>query len=124
MGARRMWPKKLYRLVSLVLMQSALFALFVIFMQTEETWKVLSLGVGMILLGILFIKWERLKQSTIAIYREMSLPANMGFFLMVLAIPFVFQGSPYLIHIFIMAGLYAILALGLNFQFGMEGVVF
>src|SRR5450759_59796 len=99
-----MWPKKLYRLVSLALMQSALFAVFVIFMRTEDTWKVFSLVVGIILLGILFIKWERLKQSTIEIYREMRLPANIGFLLMVLAIPFVFQKSPYLIHIFIMAG--------------------
>jgi ABC-type branched-subunit amino acid transport system permease subunit len=43
--------------------------------------------------------------------------------LMVLTLPFVFQASPYLIHICVMAGLYAILALGLNFQLGSTNVV-
>jgi len=118
-----MWTKKLYRFVLLALMESALFALFVIFMQTEKTWKVSSLVLGIILLGTLFIKWGRLKKLTMEIYREMNLPANVGLLLMVLAVPLVFQKSPYLIHIFLMAGLYTILALGLNFQLGSTNVV-
>jgi branched-chain amino acid transport system permease protein len=53
----------------------------------------------------------------------MKLLAIGVFILMVLTIPFVFQTSPYLIHICVMAGLYAILALGLNFQLGSTNVV-
>jgi ABC-type branched-subunit amino acid transport system permease subunit len=118
-----MWVKKFYRFLLLVLMESASFALFVIFMQTEKTWKVSGLLLGVILLGILLNKWKRFKMRTMEIYREMKLPAKVWFLLMALAIPFVFQKSPYLIHIFLIAGIYTILALGLNFQLGSTNVV-
>jgi branched-chain amino acid transport system permease protein len=41
----------------------------------------------------------------------------------ILLLPFVLKGNSYLLHILVMAGIYAIVALGLNFQIGSMGQV-
>jgi ABC-type branched-subunit amino acid transport system permease subunit len=118
-----MWTKKAYQLMFLLLIECVSFFLFAVFMQTEKTWKVGALVLGVIALGILLMRWEGVRNGIGKIYRENKFTANVGFILMVLAIPFVFQKSPYLIHIFLISGLFAILALGLNFQLGSTNVV-
>ncbi|MHB1405518.1 MAG: branched-chain amino acid ABC transporter permease [Desulfitobacteriaceae bacterium] len=43
--------------------------------------------------------------------------------LFVLVLPFLLQGNSYLLHILVIAGIYSIVALGLNFQVGSTGMV-
>lgn len=114
---------KVGRSVLILLIESALFVAFVAFMQTDGVWEMSALIVGMIGMGIFLSRWEKASRSVVRLFQEMKVVSALGFVLMVLAIPFVFRSSPYLIHISLMAGLYTILALGLNFQLGSTNVV-
>jgi len=99
------------------------FILFCAFMLAHQLGKTIGFIILFIFLGVLFKKWEKLNQAIAGLFKEMKMLATMVFVLMVLTLPFVFHSSPYLIHICVMAGLYAILALGLNFQLGSTNVV-
>lgn len=116
-------PRGFASAAALLAGQLATFGLIVAFMRAEETWKLLTLGGLGVALGTLFASWGRLRSLTAAAYRDAPRVANVTFAILVLVIPVVFRTSPYVIHIFIISGLYAILALGLNFQLGSTGVV-
>jgi branched-chain amino acid transport system permease protein len=109
--------------VLLVAVEVAFFILFCAFMLTHQLGKTIAFLIFFIFLGVLFKKWEGLNHAMARLFKEMKGLAVIVFVLMVLTLPFVFQKSPYLIHICVMAGLYAILALGLNFQLGSTNVV-
>jgi ABC-type branched-subunit amino acid transport system permease subunit len=109
--------------ILLVAVEIAFFILFCAFMLTHQLGKTIAFIIFFIFLGILFKKWEGLNDAVARLFKEMKILAIGVFILMVLTLPFVFQASPYLIHICVMAGLYAILALGLNFQLGSTNVV-
>jgi len=109
--------------VLLVAVEIAFFILFCAFMLTHQLGKTIAFIILFISLGILFKKWRGLNDAMARLFKEMKLLAILVFILMVLTLPLVFQTSPYLIHICVMAGLYAILALGLNFQLGSTNVV-
>ena len=109
--------------VLLVAVEIAFFILFSAFMLTHQLGKTIAFIIFFIFLGILFKKWWGLNDAMASLFKEMKILAIGVFILMVLTLPFVFHASPYLIHICVMAGLYAILALGLNFQLGSTNVV-
>jgi branched-chain amino acid transport system permease protein len=109
--------------ILLIAVEVAFFILFAAFMLTDQLGKTIAFIIFFIFLGILLKKWEKLNQAMVGLFKEMKVLAMVVFVLMVLLLPFVFQKSPYLIHICVMAGLYAILALGLNFQLGSTNVV-
>ena len=113
----------IWRGVLLVVVEISFFILFCAFMLTHQLGKTIAFIIFFIFLGILFKKWEGLNDAVARLFKEMKILAIGVFILMVLTLPFVFQASPYLIHICVMAGLYAILALGLNFQLGSTNVV-
>jgi len=115
--------KPIVKAILLIAIEVAFFVLFAGFMLTDQLSKTTAFIIFFILLGILFKKWESLNQALVGLFREMKGLAIVVFILMILMVPFVFQRSPYLIHICVMAGLYAILALGLNFQLGSTNVV-
>jgi ABC-type branched-subunit amino acid transport system permease subunit len=109
--------------VLLVAVEIAFFILFCAFMLTHQLGKTIAFIIFFIFLGVLFKKWGGLNDAMAKLFKEMKILAIGVFILMVLTLPFVFQTSPYLIHVCVMAGLYAILALGLNFQLGSTNVV-
>jgi len=115
--------KSIIKALFLVTIEIAFFVLFVAFMLTHHTGKTVAFLLFFIFLGILFKQWENARLALVGLFEEMKILAGVVFILMLLAVPFVFQSSPYLIHICVMAGLYAILALGLNFQLGSTNVV-
>ena len=115
--------KRIAKGIILIAVEIVFFILFAAFMLTHHTGKTIAFLIFFILLGILFKKWGRLNQAIVGLFQEMKILGIVVFVQMVLALPFVFQTSPYLIHICVMAGLYAILALGLNFQLGSTNVV-
>lgn len=115
--------KRTGRGVFLIAIEMAFFILFVAFMLTHQTGKIVAFLLFFIFLGILFKKWEKARLALLELFKEMKILAGGVFILMLLTMPFVFQSSPYLIHICVMGGLYAILALGLNFQLGSTNVV-
>lgn len=115
--------KSISRAILLIAVELIFFVLFAAFMLTDQFGKTLAFIIFFILLGILFRKWGKLNQAIVGLFKEMKTLAIGVFVCMILLLPFVFQTSPYLIHICVMAGLYAILALGLNFQLGSTNVV-
>lgn len=115
--------KRIGKGIILIAVEIVFFILFVAFMLTHQTGKTIAFIIFFIFLGIMFKKWERLNHAMVRLFQEMKVLTIGVFVLMILALPFVFQTSPYLVHICVMAGLYAILALGLNFQLGSTNVV-
>lgn len=80
---------------------------------------ILAIGLGLIIYG------ER-KGSIEQVYQDVE--NNKGIvlgivMLFVLALPFLLHKSNYLLHVVVMAGIYSIVALGLNFQVGSTGMV-
>ena len=115
--------KSIGKAILIIAVEFIFFILFAAFMLTDQIGKTIAFIIFFILLGILFKKWEKLNQAIVGLFKEKKTLAIGVFVFMILFLPFVFQKSPYLIHIFVMAGLYAILALGLNFQLGSTNVV-
>jgi len=118
-----MSPSKILNAIFLLAVEVVFFALFVAFMETNETVRIVAFLLFFIVLGLLFRFWKSLNNALVGLFTEMKTLAAIGFILMLLTLPVVFRGSPYLIHTCVMAGLYAILALGLNFQLGSTNVV-
>jgi ABC-type branched-subunit amino acid transport system permease subunit len=115
--------KKIERAIFLLAIEVALFVLFVAFMLTNETSGIIAFILLFIFLGIFLNKWIRANRALTNLFVEWRALSVVVLILLVLILPFAFQKSPYLIHICVMAGLYAILALGLNFQLGSTNVV-
>ncbi len=111
------------RVVLLITVEIAFFMLFVAFMLTNQTGMIIAFLLIFILLGIFLKKWEKVNQVLMDLFKERKVLSTLLFILLLLTLPFFFNTSPYLIHICVMAGLYAILALGLNFQLGSTNVV-
>ena len=109
--------------VVLLAIEVLVFGLFVVFMESNRTGNVVALLLLFIAMGILLKTWKSAHQALTGLFREMKTLAIVGFVLLILILPFVFRARPYLIHLCVMAGLYAILALGLNFQLGSTNVV-
>jgi branched-chain amino acid transport system permease protein len=118
-----MLPRTIGRAVILLAVEAFFFILFAAFMKTDETGKVIAFLLFFIGLGVMFKKWEKARLTLTGLFKELKIVAGAGFVAMLLTLPFIFQSSPYLIHICVMAGLFAILALGLNFQLGSTNVV-
>jgi branched-chain amino acid transport system permease protein len=103
--------------------QALVFAWLVAFMRAERTGALLALiAGGAALCGLL--AWRSREAALLYMaFRAAPRVAAAIALAMALAVPLAFHNSPYIIHIFVMAGIYAILALGLNFQLGSTGVV-
>lgn len=106
------------RLVILIILELVLFAFFVVFMKSDSMYVL----AGLIILAAIglygFRKLPRLRQTlseAFSTYRWLSYLIFLG---CVFFIPFIFKDSAYLVHVCVMAALYAIIAMGLNFTLG------
>ncbi len=107
----------------LIGVETFFFILFAGFMMTHDTAKIVAWMLFFIGLGVLFKRWDQARLALTRLFQEHKIIASLWFGVLLLTLPFLFQSSPYLIHICVMAGLFAILALGLNFQLGSTNVV-
>lgn len=114
---------KMVKAILILAIEAGFFALFVGFMKADRLGIILGFIAIFIILGLIFTRGEKLNRTVVGLFNEMNNIAVIGFILIILIVPFVFRSSPYLIHICVMAGLYTILALGLNFQLGSTNVV-
>ncbi len=114
---------KIKKGIVLLSLEIGFFVLFVGFMTANETLNIVGLILVFILVGILFQRWKKVNEALTNLFKEMKILSGVILILLLLSLPFIFQKSPYLIHVCVMAGLYAILALGLNFQLGSTNVV-
>ncbi len=99
------------------------FSVFVLFLHLENI-----LGIILVILGIggcwyLFDRFKRVQSYLTAIFqREKRLSIFLAVLLLI-ALPVVLRNQPYLIHICLTAGIYVMLATGLNYQLGSTNIV-
>ncbi len=94
-----------------------------VFLIAEEIVLVLSIIIGAICISFLIVKLEPVNQFLQSLFNKHKKVALCWGVLFILALPLLFHESPYLIHMLFMAGLYAILAIGLDFQVGSTHLV-
>lgn len=107
----------------LIFFETLFFGLILTFLIIEEIIPILTILLGTILTSVFIIKYKRVNvyiQGLFFKYRKIAL--GLGLFY-ILALPFLLYKHPYPIHILFMAGLYAILAVGLDFQVGSTHLV-
>jgi len=99
------------------------FSVFVLFLRIENI-----VGIMLVILGIggcwyLFDRLERLQTFlTVSFQRERVFSIVLALLLLIM-LPAVLREHPYLIHICLTAGLYVMLATGLNYQLGSTNIV-
>lgn len=105
--------------IGLVLsIESCFFAVIWLFLHTEEIMLIILILLSTLVASYLVIKTETLNELLQNLFdRNKPLSVLWGF-LFALSLPILFRHSPYVIHILFVAGLYASLAIGLDFQIG------
>ncbi|MFN4172924.1 MAG: hypothetical protein ACK4GW_14330, partial [Pseudorhodobacter sp.] len=115
-------PSLLGSLVIVVTVELAAAVLLRQFLLSNETWVIVALlalmGAGFALLQIR----PAVEDAIVAAFREARLAALLLGGVIVLAYPFFMNGSSYALHLLIIAQLYAVLALALNFQLGSANI--
>lgn len=74
--------------------------------------------VGLVILALVLAERIGLIDRLFTLYSRHRWPALISLVILVLVFPWVIAGNPYLIHIAVMACLYGLISLGLNFQMG------
>jgi ABC-type branched-subunit amino acid transport system permease subunit len=115
--------KGLGGLLLLLFLESVFFALVLVFLIVEEIIPILAVILGTVILSFVMVKHERLNaflQNLFDHYRKTAVAWGLIF---VIGLPFILHDSPYLIHLLFLAGLFAVLAIGLDFQVGSTHLV-
>ncbi|WP_323779266.1 branched-chain amino acid ABC transporter permease [Leisingera sp.] len=97
-------------------------ALLGIFLLSDETWVIVLL---LAVMGAMFAALQlrpQTEDSIVSAFAEARRPALLLGGAIVLLFPFFMQGSSYALHLLIVAQLYAVLALALNFQLGSANI--
>jgi branched-chain amino acid transport system permease protein len=110
-------------LVTVFLGELFVFSVFILFLRTEHI-----VGIILVILGIggcwyLFDRFEKLQTFlTTTFQREKTFAAILAIVFLII-IPVILRDQPYLIHICLTAGIYIMLATGLNYQLGSTNIV-
>lgn len=107
----------------LLLLQTVFFGLIMLFLIAEEIVLVLSVILGTILVSFLIVRLEAVNRFLQSLFNRHKKVALGWGVLFILGLPFLLHESPYLIHMLFMAGLYSVLAIGLDFQVGSTHLV-
>jgi len=107
----------------LLLLESLFFGVVLVFLIAEGIIPILAVILGTILASFFIVKHEFINTFLQNLFNRHKVIALSWGLLFVLALPFLLHKNPYLIHILFMAGLYAILAIGLDFQVGSTHLV-
>lgn len=107
----------------LFLLQTVFFGLIMVFLIVEKIVLVLSVIFGTIFISFLIVKLKPVNQFLQSLFNKYKKVALCWGVLFILVLPLLLHESPYLIHMLFMAGLYAVLAIGLDFQVGSTHLV-
>ena len=107
----------------LLLLESLFFALVLVFLIVESIIGILAVILGTILTSFVIVKWGRLNEVLQDLFDRHKKVALTYGALFVLGLPFILHENPYLIHILFLAGLFSVLAVGLDFQVGSTALV-
>jgi branched-chain amino acid transport system permease protein len=107
----------------LLFLQTVFFGLIMVFLIAEEIVLVLSVIFGTIFISFLIVKLEPVNQFFQSLFNKHKNVALCWGVIFILTLPLLLHESPYLIHMLFMAGLYSVLAIGLDFQVGSTHLV-
>jgi ABC-type branched-subunit amino acid transport system permease subunit len=115
--------KHLANPVLLLIIETLFFCLVLVFLVVEGIVSSLAVILGTILASFFIVRIKGINRFLQRLVNRHKILAVVWGVLFVLALPFLLHKSPYLIHILFMAGLFAILAIGLDFQVGSTHLV-
>ena len=107
----------------IVLAEIVLAAVFVLFLRTEGA---ISTILFLIVIGVcwyLFDRFETLQKFLVTHFLRDQRFAILFALIILICIPFFLRDAPYLIHLCLTAGIYVMLATGLNYQLGSTNIV-
>jgi ABC-type branched-subunit amino acid transport system permease subunit len=115
--------KGLGGLLLLLFLEFLFFALVLVFLVVEEIIPILAVILGTVILSFVLVKYERLNAGLQDLFNHYKKTAVAWGLIFVLGLPFILHDSPYLIHLLFLSGLFAVLAIGLDFQVGSTHLV-
>lgn len=107
----------------LLFLESLFFALVLVFLVVEEILPILAVILGTVILSFVMVKHEGLNTFLQHLFTRYKKTAVAWGIVFVLGLPFILHDSPYLIHLLFLSGLFAVLAVGLDFQVGSTHLV-
>lgn len=115
--------KSLGGLLLLLFLESLFFALALAFLAAEKIIPILAMILGAVVLSFVMVKNKRLNAFLQDLFNHYKKAAVAWGLIFIFALPFILHDSPYLIHLLFLAGLFAVLAIGLDFQVGSTHLV-
>jgi ABC-type branched-subunit amino acid transport system permease subunit len=115
--------KGLTGLLLLLFLESLFFALVLVFLVVEDIIPILAVILGTVVLSFVMVKYERLNAFLQDLFDPYKKTAVAWGLIFVLGLPFILHDSPYLIHLLFLSGLFAVLAIGLDFHVGSTHLV-
>ena len=99
------------------------FLSLILFLRTEGAVATLLILLGLGACWVVYNRALRLQDRIASAFREEKVFATLLGLLLLLSIPFMLRDAPYLIHLCLTAGIYIMLATGLNYQLGSTNIV-
>jgi branched-chain amino acid transport system permease protein len=105
------------------LIELVVFVAFILFLRTEGIAGTLLIILGIGLCWYLYDRFETLQHKMTRLFLHEKLFAMILGLVFLVCLPVFFRDTPYLIHLCLTAGIYVMLATGLNFQLGSTNIV-
>jgi len=115
--------KEIFKIFLLMIIETLFFALVYLFLVFEKTYSILGILASIILLSILINKIDQLNSFLRTSFSKHKKLAVLYGAIFVVGLPLLLRNYPYQIFIIFNAGLFALLALGLNWQIGSTNIV-
>lgn len=115
--------KKAGSILLLLGLESLGFAVVVAFLLAEGLVTILLVLFGVPFVSFVVGRTKRLKEALLGLFEAHRAIAIAWGALFVLALPFILHDNPYAVHMLFLAGLFAALAIGLDFQVGSTNLV-
>jgi len=105
------------------LVELVVFVAFILFLRTEGIAGTILLILGIGVCWYLYDRFETLQNYVASPFSHEKLFAMILGLVFLVCLPVFFRDTPYLIHLCLTAGIYVMLATGLNFQLGSTNIV-
>jgi ABC-type branched-subunit amino acid transport system permease subunit len=114
---------KLFECILFLAIETVFFALVYLFLIFEKTLPIFAVLGAIVLLSVLMGRYEAMNRFLRKGFSTYRTAAILYGILFVIALPLLLKGRPYHIFILFNTGLFALLALGLNWQIGSTNIV-
>lgn len=113
----------LIEILAVLALETAVFAAVVVFLVAEGMLPIMAILLGAVLFSVVMGRWDAGHAFVQGLFERRRRLALAWAGLFVLALPVILRDNPYAVHMLFLAGLYATLAIGLDFQVGSTNLV-